>query len=83
MADLQDMSKMILRTNGPAELPEGYKLTMHISQTTSGNVRVFRPRTNAKKDNVWSEWIIKHFLNLFWKNNAFWSLCSVYYELLI
>ncbi len=52
MADLQDMSKMILRTNGPAELPEGYKLTMHISQTTSENVRVFRPQTNA------SEWII-------------------------
>lgn len=58
MADLQDMSKMILRTNGPAELPEGYKLTMHISQTTSENVRVFRPRTSAKKDDVWSEWII-------------------------
>uniref|UniRef100_A0A9J8DKI7 protein-arginine deiminase n=1 Tax=Cyprinus carpio carpio TaxID=630221 RepID=A0A9J8DKI7_CYPCA len=46
---LQDMSKMILRTNGPAELPEGYKLTMHISQTTSENVRVFRPRTNLIK----------------------------------
>uniref|UniRef100_A0A671S342 protein-arginine deiminase n=1 Tax=Sinocyclocheilus anshuiensis TaxID=1608454 RepID=A0A671S342_9TELE len=46
VSDLQDMSKMILRTNGPAELPEGYKLTMHISQTTSENVRVFRPRTN-------------------------------------
>uniref|UniRef100_A0A8C1DW82 Peptidyl arginine deiminase, type II n=1 Tax=Cyprinus carpio carpio TaxID=630221 RepID=A0A8C1DW82_CYPCA len=43
VSDLQDMSKMILRTNGPAELPEGYKLTMHISQTTSENVRVFRP----------------------------------------
>uniref|UniRef100_A0A8C1DWS2 protein-arginine deiminase n=1 Tax=Cyprinus carpio carpio TaxID=630221 RepID=A0A8C1DWS2_CYPCA len=46
VSDLQDMSKMILRTNGPAELPEGYKLTMHISQTTSENVRVFRPRTS-------------------------------------
>ncbi|KTF93515.1 hypothetical protein cypCar_00013847 [Cyprinus carpio] len=54
VSDLQDMSKMILRTNGPAELPEGYKLTMHISQTTSENVRVFRPRTNAPKDNVWN-----------------------------
>uniref|UniRef100_A0A671S4X5 Protein-arginine deiminase n=1 Tax=Sinocyclocheilus anshuiensis TaxID=1608454 RepID=A0A671S4X5_9TELE len=52
VSDLQDMSKMILRTNGPAELPEGYKLTMHISQTTSENVRVFRPRTNVQKDNV-------------------------------
>uniref|UniRef100_A0A671KBA3 protein-arginine deiminase n=1 Tax=Sinocyclocheilus anshuiensis TaxID=1608454 RepID=A0A671KBA3_9TELE len=38
VSDLQDMSKMILRTNGPAELPEGYKLTMHISQTTSENL---------------------------------------------
>ncbi|XP_043097375.1 protein-arginine deiminase type-2 isoform X2 [Puntigrus tetrazona] len=63
VSDLQDMSKMILRTNGPAELPEGYKLTMHISKTTSGSVRVFRPRTNAKKDTM------KHkLLNLFLKD---------------
>ncbi|XP_016395881.1 protein-arginine deiminase type-2-like [Sinocyclocheilus rhinocerous] len=62
VSDLQDMSKMILRTNGPAELPEGYKLTMHISQTTSENVRVFRPRTNAKKDDVWKHKLLKLFL---------------------
>ncbi|KAF3856690.1 hypothetical protein F7725_017413 [Dissostichus mawsoni] len=31
-ADLKDMSVMVLRTKGPAKLPEGYKLTMHISQ---------------------------------------------------
>ncbi|XP_042614774.1 protein-arginine deiminase type-2-like [Cyprinus carpio] len=62
VSDLQDMSKMILHTNGPAELPEGYKLTMHISQTTSENVRVFRPRTNAPKDNVWKNKLLKLFL---------------------
>uniref|UniRef100_A0A8C7J5D9 protein-arginine deiminase n=1 Tax=Oncorhynchus kisutch TaxID=8019 RepID=A0A8C7J5D9_ONCKI len=32
MSDLKDMSPMVLRTSGPAKLPEGYKLTMHISQ---------------------------------------------------
>uniref|UniRef100_A0A674EXC7 protein-arginine deiminase n=1 Tax=Salmo trutta TaxID=8032 RepID=A0A674EXC7_SALTR len=29
---LKDMSPMVLRTSGPAKLPEGYKLTMHITQ---------------------------------------------------
>ncbi|XP_016110830.1 protein-arginine deiminase type-2-like [Sinocyclocheilus grahami] len=62
VSDLQDMSKMILRTNGPAELPEGYKLTMHISQTTSESVRVFRPQTNVQKDNVWKHKLLKLFL---------------------
>lgn len=60
MADLQDMSKMILRTNGPSQLPEGYKLSMYISQTTSESVRIFRPRTNVQKDNVWSKCRHKH-----------------------
>ncbi|KAF3856692.1 hypothetical protein F7725_017415 [Dissostichus mawsoni] len=32
VSDLKDMSVMVLRTKGPAKLPEGYKLTMHISQ---------------------------------------------------
>ncbi|KAI2663825.1 Protein-arginine deiminase type-2 [Labeo rohita] len=64
VSDLQDMSKMILRTNGPAELPEGYKLTMHISQTASENVRVFRPRTKAKMDNT----LKYQLLNLFLKD---------------
>ncbi|CAB1314863.1 unnamed protein product [Coregonus sp. 'balchen'] len=32
VSDLKDMSPMVLRTSGPAKLPEGYKLTMHISQ---------------------------------------------------
>ncbi|KAK2889509.1 hypothetical protein Q8A67_014884 [Cirrhinus molitorella] len=62
ISDLKDMSKMILRTNGPAELPDGYKLTMHISQTTSENMRVFRPRTNAKIDNSFRHQLLKLFL---------------------
>uniref|UniRef100_A0A8C4EML7 Peptidyl arginine deiminase 2 n=1 Tax=Dicentrarchus labrax TaxID=13489 RepID=A0A8C4EML7_DICLA len=32
VSDLKDMSVMVLRTRGPVKLPEGYKLTMHISQ---------------------------------------------------
>uniref|UniRef100_A0A3B5MC45 Protein-arginine deiminase (PAD) central domain-containing protein n=1 Tax=Xiphophorus couchianus TaxID=32473 RepID=A0A3B5MC45_9TELE len=39
---LKDMSLMVLRTRGPAELPEGYKLAMHISQGDAESVRVFR-----------------------------------------
>uniref|UniRef100_A0A8B9HGN8 Peptidyl arginine deiminase, type II n=1 Tax=Astyanax mexicanus TaxID=7994 RepID=A0A8B9HGN8_ASTMX len=42
VSDLKDMSKMILRTKGPAQLPEGYKLSMHITQTDAESVRVFR-----------------------------------------
>uniref|UniRef100_A0A3P9PDC9 protein-arginine deiminase n=1 Tax=Poecilia reticulata TaxID=8081 RepID=A0A3P9PDC9_POERE len=42
VSDLKDMSLMVLRTRGPAELPEGYKLTMHISQGDAESVRVFR-----------------------------------------
>ncbi|XP_055724534.1 protein-arginine deiminase type-2-like isoform X1 [Salvelinus fontinalis] len=42
VSDLKDMSPMVLRTSGPAKLPEGYKLTMHISQGDAECVRVFR-----------------------------------------
>ncbi|XP_072237762.1 protein-arginine deiminase type-2 isoform X1 [Leuresthes tenuis] len=42
VSDLKDMSLMVLRTRGPARLPEGYKLTMHISQGDAESVRVFR-----------------------------------------
>lgn len=38
---------MVLRTKGPAKLPEGYKLTMHISQSDAESVRVFRPGDSA------------------------------------
>ncbi|XP_077054084.1 protein-arginine deiminase type-2 isoform X1 [Siphateles boraxobius] len=62
VSDVQDMSKMILRTNGPSQLPEGYKLSMYISQTASENVRIFRPRTSVQKDNVWKHKLLKLFL---------------------
>lgn len=39
--DLKDMSVMVLRTKGPAKLPEGYKLTMHMSQGDAESARVF------------------------------------------
>uniref|UniRef100_A0A8C7J808 protein-arginine deiminase n=1 Tax=Oncorhynchus kisutch TaxID=8019 RepID=A0A8C7J808_ONCKI len=47
VSDLKDMSPMVLRTSGPAKLPEGYKLTMHISQGDAESVRVFRTRSTA------------------------------------
>ncbi|XP_034021717.1 protein-arginine deiminase type-2-like [Thalassophryne amazonica] len=43
--DLKDMSPMILRTKGPAKLPAGYKLNMHITQSEAEHVRVFRSRS--------------------------------------
>lgn len=45
VSDLKDMSVMVLRTKGPGKLPEGYKLTMHISQGDAESVRVFRNRS--------------------------------------
>lgn len=36
---------MVLRTRGPAKLPQGYKLAMHISQGDAEKIRVFRPRS--------------------------------------
>ncbi|XP_045547709.1 protein-arginine deiminase type-2 isoform X3 [Salmo salar] len=47
VSDLKDMSPMVLRTSGPAKLPEGYKLTMHISQGDAESVRVFSTRSTA------------------------------------
>ncbi|XP_077460240.1 protein-arginine deiminase type-2 isoform X2 [Stigmatopora argus] len=47
LSDLRDMSEMVLRTRGPAKLPPGYKLTMHISQGHAENVRVYRPRRHS------------------------------------
>uniref|UniRef100_A0A674EZ32 Peptidyl arginine deiminase, type II n=1 Tax=Salmo trutta TaxID=8032 RepID=A0A674EZ32_SALTR len=54
VSDLKDMSPMVLRTSGPAKLPEGYKLTMHITQGDAESVRVFGTRSTAE--------------NLFYKN---------------
>ncbi|XP_017264268.1 protein-arginine deiminase type-2 isoform X2 [Kryptolebias marmoratus] len=45
VSDLKDMSLMVLRTKGPARLPKGYKLTMHISKGDAESVRVFTPRS--------------------------------------
>lgn len=45
VSDLKDMSRMVLRTRGPAKLPEGYKLTMHVSKTDAESIRVFRSRS--------------------------------------
>ncbi|CAL8353222.1 unnamed protein product [Gadus morhua 'NCC'] len=42
VSDLNDMSPMVLRTKGPAQLPPGYKLTLHISRGDAEKVRVFR-----------------------------------------
>lgn len=49
-ADLKDMSLMVLRTRGPAKLPKGYKLTMHISQSDAESVRVFRSKLTGKQN---------------------------------
>uniref|UniRef100_A0A7N6ADL0 Protein-arginine deiminase n=1 Tax=Anabas testudineus TaxID=64144 RepID=A0A7N6ADL0_ANATE len=46
VSDLKDMSAMVLRTRGPAKLPQGYKLTLHISQGDAESVRVFRSRSD-------------------------------------
>ncbi|MCJ8729448.1 hypothetical protein PDJAM_G00106550 [Pangasius djambal] len=50
VSDLKDMSKMILRTSGPAVLPEGYKLSLHISQTDAERVRIFRTRSTKQAE---------------------------------
>ncbi|XP_023683319.2 protein-arginine deiminase type-2 isoform X1 [Paramormyrops kingsleyae] len=42
VSDLKDMSRMILRTSGPDQLPKGYKLVMHINKSDSERIRVFR-----------------------------------------
>ena len=54
-ADLKDMSLMVLRTRGPAKLPPGYKLTMHISQGDAESVRVFRARSSEVANNTLRE----------------------------
>lgn len=54
-ADLKDMSVMVLRTRGPAKLPKGYKLTMHISQGDAESIRVFRSRSTDVTSNSLGE----------------------------
>uniref|UniRef100_A0A8D0GR52 protein-arginine deiminase n=1 Tax=Sphenodon punctatus TaxID=8508 RepID=A0A8D0GR52_SPHPU len=40
-ADLQDMSPMILRTQGPSDIFANYKLVLHVSMFDADKVRVF------------------------------------------
>lgn len=47
VSDLLDMSRMVLRTKGPASLPTGYKLTMHTSTRDAESIRVFRSRSSG------------------------------------
>ncbi|KAI3369810.1 hypothetical protein L3Q82_024638 [Scortum barcoo] len=55
VSDLKDMSMMVLRTRGPAKLPNGYKLTMHISKGDAESVRVFRSRSSEAMSNSLSK----------------------------
>ncbi|XP_037534623.1 protein-arginine deiminase type-2 [Nematolebias whitei] len=52
VSDLKDMSLMVLRTKGPAKLPQGYKLSMHISQRDAESVRVFRSKSPGMATNI-------------------------------
>ncbi|XP_072540787.1 protein-arginine deiminase type-2 isoform X2 [Salminus brasiliensis] len=52
VSDLKDMSRMILRTNGPAQLPKGYKLSLHITQTDAESVRVFSSNGKPQSSNL-------------------------------
>lgn len=61
VSDLKDMSVMVLRTRGPAKLPEGYKLTMHISQGDAESVRVFRSGISQTK-NTLQKHLYKYFV---------------------
>ncbi|TNN40773.1 Protein-arginine deiminase type-2 [Liparis tanakae] len=60
-SDLKDMSLMVLRTRGPAKLPDGYKLTMHISQGDAERVRVFKTRSAMNTGNMLKEVFCKYF----------------------
>ncbi|XP_078498938.1 protein-arginine deiminase type-2-like [Lissotriton helveticus] len=39
--DLEDMSRMVLRTRGPEKLPKGYHLLLHITASDSDKIAVF------------------------------------------
>ncbi|XP_076598521.1 protein-arginine deiminase type-2 isoform X2 [Chaetodon auriga] len=63
VSDLKDMSVMVLRTRGPSKLPEGYKLTMHISQGDAESVRVFRSRCcDPVKNSLPERFLYKYFV---------------------
>ncbi|XP_044068172.1 protein-arginine deiminase type-2 isoform X4 [Siniperca chuatsi] len=62
VSDLKDMSVMVLRTRGPAKLPEGYKLTMHISQGDAESVRVFKSRSSEVVNNTLQKLFYNYFV---------------------
>ncbi|XP_024915627.1 protein-arginine deiminase type-2 isoform X2 [Cynoglossus semilaevis] len=62
VSDLKDMSPMVLRTKGPAKLPDGYKLTLHISQSDAESVRIFRAKSGEGDNVILSQNSIYHFL---------------------
>ncbi|KAG9352886.1 hypothetical protein JZ751_017462 [Albula glossodonta] len=62
VSDLQDMSRMIVRTSGPAQLPEGYKLAMHISQSDAESIRVFRGRSQSGAMSQFKNFLLKNFV---------------------
>uniref|UniRef100_A0A8C5HHZ0 protein-arginine deiminase n=1 Tax=Gouania willdenowi TaxID=441366 RepID=A0A8C5HHZ0_GOUWI len=55
-SDLKDMTKMVLRTNGPTELPEGYRLIMYISQGDSERIRVYRSTYRGEGKGKWEKY---------------------------
>ncbi|XP_029287040.1 protein-arginine deiminase type-2 [Cottoperca gobio] len=62
VSDLKDMSVMVLRTRGPTKLPEGYKLTMHISQGDAESVRVFMAASSEVKKNTLEKLLYNYFV---------------------
>ncbi|KAJ8360479.1 hypothetical protein SKAU_G00170040 [Synaphobranchus kaupii] len=62
VSDLRDMSRMVVRTKGPAQLPEGYKLTLHVSQTDSEKIRVFGDSNQKDVSNPLSRCFLKYFI---------------------
>ncbi|KAL4622500.1 protein-arginine deiminase type-2 isoform X1 [Arapaima gigas] len=67
VSDLKDMSRMVLRTRGPPQLPEGYKLVMHVSQTDAENIRIFRSsrQSGSMSGNLLKNFIFKTFVKEF------------------
>ncbi|KAM7402518.1 hypothetical protein PAMP_017746 [Pampus punctatissimus] len=55
VSDLKDMSLMVLRTKGPAVLPKGHKLRMHISQGDARSIRVFKSASTEVGNNFLSK----------------------------
>uniref|UniRef100_A0A8C6ZCJ0 protein-arginine deiminase n=1 Tax=Nothoprocta perdicaria TaxID=30464 RepID=A0A8C6ZCJ0_NOTPE len=46
--DLLDMSRMVLRTEGPPELPRGYQLVLHVAASDADKVGVFYVQSRSR-----------------------------------